>query len=231
MAMLGVDRGWHCLEVAAGAGSVARWLADRVLPGGRVVVTDIDVSLLAGLGLPGVEVVAHDVAIEPPPREAFDLVHARLLLEHLPCRDRVLTELVAALRPGGWLLVEDMNWDGLHPVTEKGADSYRRVGAAMRELFCLGGYDATFGSRLPGLLRDQGLVDVGNEGRAPIIHGGSPIAHAFYRRSLDEIAGPLIGLGIMERSEIDAGLAWADDPECAGVPALLVAAWGRRPAG
>lgn len=44
------------------------------------------------------------------PAGAFNLVHARLLLEHLPQRDEVLRALVRALRLGGWLLVEDFDW-------------------------------------------------------------------------------------------------------------------------
>lgn len=229
LAALGVGPGWHCLEVAAGAGSVTRWLADQVGPTGRVLATDIDVSLLEAQELEGVEVVAHDLDGGPLERDAFDLVHARLLLEHLPARERVLGELISSVRPGGWLMIEDMDWDALRPLTERGAVAYRRTGAAMRELFSLGGYDATLGARLHRMLCDHGLQDVGNEGRAQVIHGGSAIAHAFYRRSLEDIAGPLIGLGILDRAGIDAGLAWADDPDCAGVPAMLVAAWGRRP--
>ena len=37
-------------------------------------------------------------------------MHARLVLEHLPERDRVLAKLAGAVRPGGWLLVEDFDW-------------------------------------------------------------------------------------------------------------------------
>lgn len=40
LARLGVGPGWRCLEVGAGAGGVARWLADRVGPSGQVLATD-----------------------------------------------------------------------------------------------------------------------------------------------------------------------------------------------
>jgi trans-aconitate methyltransferase len=45
----------------------------------------------------------------------FDLVHARLVLVHVPDRARALATMVAALRPGGWLLVEDAD-TGLQPL-------------------------------------------------------------------------------------------------------------------
>ncbi len=37
LAALGVTRGWTCLDVGAGGGSITRWLARRVAPDGRVV--------------------------------------------------------------------------------------------------------------------------------------------------------------------------------------------------
>src|SRR5215213_3502381 len=53
---LGVAPGWSCLEVGAGAGGAARWLADRVGPTGRVVAADLEVGRLAPLAARGVEV-------------------------------------------------------------------------------------------------------------------------------------------------------------------------------
>ena len=47
------------------------------------------------------------MALDDPPDETFDLVHARLVLVHVPDRDRALRTMAEVLRPGGWLLVED----------------------------------------------------------------------------------------------------------------------------
>ena len=52
LASVGVGGGWRCLEAGAGAGSVARWLAKRVGPAGRVIATDLDTTLLQRLRLP-----------------------------------------------------------------------------------------------------------------------------------------------------------------------------------
>ena len=52
----------------------------------------------------------HDIVAEPLAAGRFDLVHARLLLEHLPERDAVLAGFVHALAPGGWVVVEDLDW-------------------------------------------------------------------------------------------------------------------------
>jgi ubiquinone/menaquinone biosynthesis C-methylase UbiE len=104
---LGIAPGWRCWEVGAGGPSVPRGLAERVGPAGRVLATDIDVSWTREAAGPALEVRGHDVARDDPPAETFDLVHARLVLMHLPDRERALRSMIAALRPGGRLLLED----------------------------------------------------------------------------------------------------------------------------
>lgn len=96
--------GW---EVGAGGESVLRSLAQRVGTSGRVLATDIDVSW-SGPAAGGVlEVRRHDVILDPPPSETFDLVHARLVLVHIKDRAAALQVMSNALRPGGWLVLED----------------------------------------------------------------------------------------------------------------------------
>src|SRR5271154_7189425 len=46
---IGVARGWRCLDVGAGAGSITRWLAQRVGPEGHVVALDYNTRFLTGL--------------------------------------------------------------------------------------------------------------------------------------------------------------------------------------
>lgn len=87
--------------------SVVSWLAKKVGPTGKVLATDIDTSRLTSVARPPVEVRVHDVGTEEPPMEGFDLVHARLVLVHVPDRERALRSMVKALRPGGRLLIED----------------------------------------------------------------------------------------------------------------------------
>jgi predicted O-methyltransferase YrrM len=57
---LGIAPGWRCLEVGAGGGGVARWLAERVGETGRVVATDINTRFLGSIDLPNVEVRRHN---------------------------------------------------------------------------------------------------------------------------------------------------------------------------
>ncbi len=76
LAALGIREGWRCLEVGAGHGSVARWLAEQVGPQGRVVATDINPRFLAEMELPNVEVLQHDIRADPLEPSTYDLAHS-----------------------------------------------------------------------------------------------------------------------------------------------------------
>jgi 2-polyprenyl-3-methyl-5-hydroxy-6-metoxy-1,4-benzoquinol methylase len=99
LSAVGITAGWRCLEIGAGSGSIARWMAERVGAHGHVLATDIDTRWIQGNGLSQ----RHDVAADPLAQDEFDLIHARLVLGWLPTRDAVLSHLVAALRPEGGL--------------------------------------------------------------------------------------------------------------------------------
>ena len=77
---IGVGRGWRCLEVGAGGGSIAAWLSERVAGDGAVVATDLDTTVLRELWRPNLEIRVHDVLEDDLPEGEFDLVHVRLLL-------------------------------------------------------------------------------------------------------------------------------------------------------
>ena len=106
LAAVGVSAGWACWEVGAGGVSVPAWLAEQAGPSGRVVASDIDTAWMP-VEAAAFEVLRHDVGVDQPPAGGFDLVHARLLLTHVPARIEALASMVRALRPGGWLVIED----------------------------------------------------------------------------------------------------------------------------
>jgi hypothetical protein len=63
---LGIGHDWRCLEVGAGGGSIALWLADRA---GSVVAADVDTTVLGGLSRPNLTVVPHDVMHDDLPED------------------------------------------------------------------------------------------------------------------------------------------------------------------
>src|SRR5262249_16802113 len=104
---LGVRPGWRCLEVAAGDGSVARWLASRGGPRGGVVAADPNPPFLDGHGLANFGVRRHNALADDLEAAHSALVPCRALLMPPPDPVRALRRLVSAVRPGGWLLVEE----------------------------------------------------------------------------------------------------------------------------
>ena len=104
---VGVKQGWRCLEIAGGGGSIAAWLCRQVGGSGHVVVTDLEPRFLKAINASNLEVWRHDILCEPLPEGAFDLVHARLVLMFLPKPAEAIAKMAAALRPGGWLLLEE----------------------------------------------------------------------------------------------------------------------------
>ena len=113
LSALGPLPGTRCLEVGAGAGSVARWLAAQAGPAGRVVATDDDPRFLLGAAADGIEVRRHDILAGPPEPGRYDLVHCRALLCHLHDPPQALRNMAAAVRPGGWLLAEAADYVSL----------------------------------------------------------------------------------------------------------------------
>lgn len=226
---LGIDAGWHCWEVGAGGVSVVRWLSSRVGPGGRVLATDIDVSWAQEAAGDVVEVRRHDVAGEAAPSETFDLVHARLVLVHLKDRDAALRSMVGALRPGGWLLVEDADpalqpLSSLDPVgpADELANTLR---TGFRALLAERGVDLAYGRKLPRLLRGAGLVDVGADAYFPV---ALPACVQLERATMALIGSDLMAHGVATVEElgrhlanVDAGLLDLSQPP-------MISAWGRR---
>ena len=103
---IAVGSSWRCLELGAGAGSIARWLAGRC-PEGHVVATDTDTRFLDPSWAPNLEIIRHDVVRDGFTPGSFELIHVRCLLANLSDREDVVVKVTSWLAPGGWLVIED----------------------------------------------------------------------------------------------------------------------------
>jgi ubiquinone/menaquinone biosynthesis C-methylase UbiE len=233
---LGVGEGWVCWEVGGGSGSIAAWLARRVGTSGDVLVTDIDpryLAVLETLGLDNLQVQCHDVTRDPLPSEPFDLIHARLVLMHVPTAEQALNQLVLALKPGGYLLVEDYDpsfLDRTFPTTDAGAAAvFARAHAALRELLELHGNPPGWGRGLYQRLYAAGLTEVGIEGHFAVWPGGSARAQ-LDRVTFEQVRIEAVERGLVTEADIDQVLALLMDPTIAFSSPVMFSAWGRRPA-
>ncbi|MGX1269287.1 methyltransferase [Streptomyces phaeoluteigriseus] len=226
---LGVGPGWRCWEVGAGGTSVVSWLAKKVGPTGKVLATDIDTSRLARAARPPVEVRVHDVGAEQPPADGFDLVHARLVLVHVPERERALRSMVEALRPGGRLLLEDAD-PALQPLLcpdEHGPEQQlaNRLRHGFRKLLADRGADLSYGRRLPRLLREAGLHGVEADAHFPLT---SPACAALESATVRQIRADLVSAGLATDDDIDRHLANVASGSMDLATAPMISAWGRR---
>ncbi|MCM1974894.1 MULTISPECIES: methyltransferase [Streptomyces] len=226
---LGVGPGWRCWEVGAGGTSVVSWLAKKVGPTGRVLATDIDTSRLATAARPPVEVRVHDVGTEEPPGEGFDLVHARLVLVHVPDRERALRSMIAALRPGGRIVVEDAD-PALQPLAcpdEHGPEEQlaNRLRQGFRKLLADRGADLSYGRRLPRLLREAGMQRVESDAYFPV---ASAACAALESATVRQVRDQLVAANLATDEEIDRHLAnvAAGGMDLATAP--MISAWGRK---
>jgi len=224
----GLTSGWQVLEVGGGGGSIAAWLGDRVGPAGRAVVTDIDTQFLERRTLPNVEVLCHDITRDPLPAGAFDLIHTRLVLIHLPERDDVLRRLVAALKPGGWLVCEEFDGASMPPDPSNVPGEVRlKTLDAMARLNEANGGVRRYGRLLFGRFRDLGLVERGAEGHILVALPGSDLA-ALFQASYEKRRDAMVSAGYITGDEFDRDLARMKAPDFMMPSPVMWSAWGRR---
>ena len=224
---LGVAPGWRCLEVGCGDGSIAKWLAARTFPDGHVLGTDLDPRYAHASGVPNLEIIRHNIVTDPLPASSFDLVHARLVLLHIPEREKALTRMVAALKPGGWILDEEFDYSVYPDPSRNPGEVLSKTHSAMIRLMDDRGIDRKFGRGLFGRLRALGLGDVGAEGRTFLWPARSP-GPVLMRANYEQLRTEMIAAGYLTQPEFERDVAALDDPNFLIPSPVLWATWGRR---
>jgi SAM-dependent methyltransferase len=156
--------GMRCLDAGCGGGDVTCELARRISPGGHAVGLDIDETTLDlareeadAQAIGNVEYRVGDIlATDLAP--AYDAIYVRFLLTHLADPPAAVARIAAGLRPGGVLIVEDIDFTGAfcHPPSP----AYDRYARVYTETAWARGVDPNIGPRLPGLLAGAGLQPV-----------------------------------------------------------------------
>jgi len=227
MERLGLGPGWRCLEVGVGSGLTARAMAARVGGGGggRVTAADINAAFVARLeGAPDIDAVQCDIRIDDFPAGSFDLIHTRLVLEHLPDPAAVMRRMVEWLAPGGWLLFEE-------PDTAQGAVSPDDLWARHMQAYAADpGYDCNYGRRLPADVARLGVVAVDAEMDTAMVRGGTDLAR-WYAMTIEAVRPGLVSTGRITAAELDELAARLGRPGLLEPGMTFVAVWGRQPTG
>ncbi len=220
-----VRPGWHCCDVGSGAGTVVAWLADRVGPDSRILSIDVDCRFQPP-SRGTVEVREADVTSEPIGEAEFDLVHARGVLQHIAQREQVLTAMVAATKPGGWVVVTDVDW--IQFDAQAIPEPFATLSTTMRGFSVQQhGYDGEWGRRLIEAFSAVGLTEIDATGHSWTMHGGTDSAE-WYVGALDR-ALPLMPPEMFpDGFDPEAAIAQARQPGFAILSPTSVTAVGRK---
>ena len=221
---LPMNASWRCLDLGAGAGSIAYWLADRCRDG-HVVAADIDVRFLDHARPGNLEVRQFDVGRDGSPAGSFDLIHARSLLCHVPTRDTVLAQAVKWLAPGGWLVVGEPYM--FAPDTSP-YPPLRRFYRAVDKRWIAQGSDMRWARRLPGLMAQTGLQQLSVATRSTCMGLGG-VHDAFALASIRQIGDVMVKGGDITQAELDEMVALFDDPTFVDVRSVFITVWGQKP--
>ncbi|MEM7226644.1 MAG: methyltransferase domain-containing protein [Pseudomonadota bacterium] len=232
---VGIEAGAACLDVGCGGGDVSLLLARHVGADGSVVGVDLDEAKLESArqeaGEAGLGQVSYRTAsvFDLAPDESFDIVYSRFLLTHLADPAGAIEAMLGALRPGGRLVLEDIDFSGHFAFPDFPAlwDYVRLYSAAVATT----GGDANIGPRLPGLLKASGLAEVGMQVSQPAALSGD--AKLITPITMESIGQRVIEAGLATAEEVrriakELTKAANDPTVVMGTP-RIVQTWGRKP--
>ena len=205
----GIRAGMRCLDIGCGGGDVTLGLARLAGPVGKVVGIDMDVMKLeaarqeaARQNLANVEFRQANV-YEWSEDGVYDRIYARFLLTHLPDPPAALASMRHALRPGGRLIIEDIDFSGsfCHPpcaAYERYVELYRSVVRRRKG-------DADIGPKLHGLLVQGGFQSVHLQLVHPfhVDQEGKELSLS----TLINIAEAVLAEGLADQAEMDRVIA------------------------
>ncbi|MGO4200589.1 trans-aconitate 2-methyltransferase [Rhodococcus sp. TAF43] len=214
----------RCLDIGAGTGTVAASLADRAASG-HVIALDRSIALLDPNARENLEVVEADITTAEFPPGSFDVIHARLVLQHLSDREEVIGRAVSWLAPGGWILLSE----GIDPFSATSPnDLYSRLMAGFVDaLYRTMGTDMNCARSYPAVLAEHGIVNIGIDAHVPPVSGGSPTAE-FFRLSCGQLREVIVSAGHLDNDEFDAAMALLDDPTFVDLATGMMSVWGQR---
>jgi SAM-dependent methyltransferase len=228
---VGVATGWSCLEVGAGGGSIARWLGDRVGRTGHVVAVDLDRRFLEDLPQRGIEVRCCDITCDEIGTDTYDLVHCRALVMHLADPPAVLARMAAAVKPGGWLVVEEPDYStalSLSPEHSSTAGFHSYLQTRHRFLLDGGVMDLHYGAKLAEHVGRLGLVEADNAGVLSVERGGSPKSQ-FFLRSFELVDDAMLAAGAVRAADVADARRALSDPAFVHRTPTMHTVWARRP--
>ena len=174
----GMDGARRAADIGCGTGTMSRWMAARMGSGSAVDAIDISEDQLAvARGVPaaaGSGTITYRLAsaYDPElPEGQYDLAFVRLVLCHLKEPDKAVAAMARLLKPGGRLVLVDMDLYSVLPMPA--SEHYQRWLDGARTHQRNIGVDYAIGTRLHDLFSGAGLETAFIAADQPIYNGGS----------------------------------------------------------
>lgn len=162
---IGIRPGWRAVDLGCGPIGILNLLSQRVGASGSVVgleresrFVEMARAEIAKRRLGNVTMVQADGLNTGLEKNSFDLVHERLVMINVSAREAFLTEMLLLLRPGGTVILEDV--DNVSWLCQPAHPSWEVLLNAFHTVFHAGGGDGFIGRRLPVLLRAAGVQNI-----------------------------------------------------------------------
>jgi SAM-dependent methyltransferase len=231
---VGIGARMTCLDVGCGGGDVTLDLACLVGHEGRVVGWDVDEIKLElarreaeEKGFGNVEYRLSDIGRSEATSE-FDVVYSRFLLTHLSDPAGAVAKFGRAARPGGVVIIEDIDLEGIfcHPYSA----AFQRFIELYTQAARRRGGDPNIGLRLPGLLLDAGFEGIQTNVAQPAGMDGE--VKLLIVITMENIADSVVADGVAGRNEVDRMIAelyeLARDKRSFVSHPRVIQAWGYR---
>jgi SAM-dependent methyltransferase len=226
-----IKKGWHCLELGGGAGSVTAWLCEKVGVKGKVTVIDLDIRFLDRLSYENLEIIKQNISDYDFGTEKYNLVHGRDILMHIENRNEILEKISNAVKSNGWILLEepDVSIDTPDPlVPEYEKKLYEKVTSNIYLYLQRKGIDPYYGATLPGRLRNIGFTSLMAEGRVQMYTGGINQQKTPHIMAFEQLEDALISDGFLLKSEFTDFLKLFEDDNFAWKEGFTMSVWGKK---
>lgn len=218
------------LEAGPGAGGVLKWMLKVVGKTGKVVAVDLDTRFIDRIQHSSLKAIKGDMTQIDLGEGQFDIIHERYVLMHMPGFLDVLRKMTEALKPGGWILLEDAEFSAARMETQdhEMAKSFEDLREAIKRLFAKKGNDYSFGGKLRGVLSQLGFGNIQEEVYAPLENGGGGTAEVM-RHSTLQLWNQYLQTGAVTEVGLQTYVNIAGDPDQKAVFYSTVSVWGQKP--
>ena len=192
---------------------------------------------------------------DKPDEESYDLVIARKVLEHLSHPELALKHLAAAVRPGGWLHIEDTDLATFRRFSCSDPERVDRAYLSFIEAMSRKGFQPTFAKHLKDLMCNSGFEDVefvcpipvgfnfptelGELGLRPLVQKHLPRTTEWnaadegvgkvYRLTFERLRDLVLNDELLSQAEVDEFFETIATPGFGAATGFHCAAWGRKP--